>query len=130
MHHVDTNIVLRYLLQDIPEQTQTATDLFDTNEMHVSYEVLAETVYVLISVYKAKRAAVSQQLQEFLVSSGVLVKDPDVIWQALVLFGATRFDFVDCVLAARSQIEGAEIHTFDKDLRKLLDQSVQGAKQL
>lgn len=50
MEFVDTNIILRYLLEDHEEQFAEATRILETSESFISFEVVAEAVYVLMSV--------------------------------------------------------------------------------
>ena len=46
----DTNMILRYLLNDNQEMADKAEVYLDTGNVHVTVEVIAEVVYVLKGV--------------------------------------------------------------------------------
>lgn len=50
MNIVDANIILRYLLEDIPELAEKAAEILENNEIFIPNEVFAEVVYVLEKV--------------------------------------------------------------------------------
>ncbi len=55
MKVVDANIILRYLLNDHEELSDTATTIIENNEVLIPNEIIAEVVYVLEKVYKVKK---------------------------------------------------------------------------
>jgi predicted nucleic-acid-binding protein len=62
---LDTNVVIRYLTQDDPKQSPIATRLMETSLStddpgFVSLVVLAEVVWVLVSLYSVDRAGVAE----------------------------------------------------------------------
>jgi predicted nucleic-acid-binding protein len=122
MQHADANIVLRYLMGDDKTQSPQAKELLATGAVHLSIEVLAEVIYVLQGSYGTSRKEIGGSLFEALRVSGIQINDEVVVERGIDLFGTTTLDFVDCILAARAQVEGAQIHTFDKEIQKLLGQ--------
>lgn len=87
--------------------------------MTVTIEVIAETVYVLKSVYRMERRKIADTLKAFLEI--VECRDGEVLRVALETYGGENLDFVDCVLYGYHQVNNAEIATFDKKLLKLLN---------
>ena len=121
MQIVDTNIVLRYILSDNEELSAQAEKIIDNNHIYIPIEVLCEVVYVLDKVYNASRGDVAVQLTDFIDDSNVSVPHREAVLLGLRNYGLGKLDFVDCVLVGYAKAEDAEIHTFDKALRKLID---------
>ena len=114
----DTNMVLRYLLNDNEQMAERAEQYLQKGNVFVTIEVIAEAVYVLKGVYSMKRAAIVNTIREFL--SLVQCREMDVLYLALETYGESNLDFVDCVLYGYHRARGVEIATFDKTLLKLM----------
>ncbi len=114
----DTNMILRYLLNDNQEMADKAEVYLDTGNVHVTVEVIAEVVYVLKGVYSMEREKISETIIDFL--NLVRCREADVLTCALDLYGKRSFDFIDCVLYAYHKVRGIEIATFDQKLIKLM----------
>lgn len=115
---LDANAVLRYLLEDVVEQTEVVEQaVIDGAE--VTIEVLAEVVYVLEGVYDVQRQRIRETLSVLL--GEVTYRDQKVVAEALSLFTASHLDFIDCVLAAQHNVGGRRVLTFDKQLLRLMD---------
>ena len=117
---LDTNMVLRYLLNDNVKMAEEAERVIDAGSAAVSIEVIAEVVYVLKGVYALKREAIADTIRAFL--EYVYCRDAEILDFALMTFGKRNLDFVDCVLYAYHIVRGIEIATFDKGLIKLLSE--------
>lgn len=116
----DTNMSLRYLLNDDQEMANRAEQYLNAGDVHVTIEVIAELVYVLRGVYSLERGQIADTVKAFLCQ--VQCRDMRVLELALDTYGARSLDFVDCVLYAYHVVKGAELATFDKKLLKLLRQ--------
>jgi predicted nucleic-acid-binding protein len=123
MRIVDANVILRYLLSDHEELSDQATQIIDNNQIDIPIEVLSEVVYVLESVYKTDRNDICIELTNFLSDTNTILPHREAVLLGLQHYAARKLDFVDCVLAGYAETENAEIHTFDKDLKKLLDRN-------
>lgn len=119
MQLADANVVLRYLLDD-NEQSKEAKRIIETGEVGITTEALVEVVYVLKKVYQVPRVEINSILVDFITDSGIIVPEEDVFIKALEFFSKDNEDIVDCLLAAHAFVSGATIHTFDKDLKKLI----------
>jgi len=71
---------------------------------------------------KVERQTISSELCVFFENTSCIVPNRNVVIKALRLFAENNLDFVDCVLAGYSLVEGATIDTFDKKLQRLLQQ--------
>jgi predicted nucleic-acid-binding protein len=121
MQIVDANIVLRYLLEDSEELAAKAAQIIDNNEITLPIEVLSEVVYVLAKVYGMDRKSISAILLDFFNSIDVQTAHREAVIAGLKYYGAKKLDFVDCILAGYAKCEHAEIHSFDENLRKLIE---------
>ena len=119
--YVDTNILVRLLTNDIPEQVEEALRLIDEHSsVHVTSSTMLEAVYVLITHYTRSRDNIVASLTDVLKSYQFIV-DEALVWRlALELFGSTTLALHDCYIAARALSEGAMLLTFDEDLTKVM----------
>ena len=110
---IDTNVILRYLLNDIQEQADKASKIIE--EGAKSYpEIIAEVVYVLVKLYSVPREKINEIISP--ITYEITFENAEIIRSALENFSQTKFDFVDCHLLARKQILNESIFTFDKKL--------------
>ena len=82
---LDTSIVVRYLTGDLHDLAERASQVIDQEEgLQVSDVVIAETAYVLTSVYKVPREVVVDHLILFLQKRNIrpFALDKDNLLQA------------------------------------------------
>ena len=115
---LDTNMILRYLLNDQQEMADKAEQYLSAGNVSVTIEVIAEVVYVLKGVYSAERDQIADTIKGFLEL--VSCQEKDVLNLALDTYAERNLDFVDCVLYGYHAVHGVEIATFDKKLLKLV----------
>ncbi len=123
---VDTNLIVRHLVQDHEKHARAAAKLFDACDrgevvIVVLPEVLAECVFVLESFYKHARGAIAAALGNLISSPGVEIDAPVIHRDALSRYRQTKAHFVDCVLAASAADHNTAVATFDQDFRKFAD---------
>lgn len=85
---LDTNIIVRYVTDDPPHLAERAAEIIEWEEsLFVTGVVIAETAYVLASLYGLHRTAVVDQLLRLLGRQNIdtLDLDKDVVIQALYL---------------------------------------------
>ena len=71
---LDTSVILRYLVDAPPELATRATHILDQgSDLWITDSVLAETVYVLMSFYRAPRAEVVDRAIELVRKRNVSV---------------------------------------------------------
>lgn len=108
---VDTNVVIRFLVDDTPAEAKRARLLFETRRIHLAESVLLETEWVLRAVYDFSPAEISNALRSLLRLSTVSVDDRAAVMQVLDWFDQ-GFYFADALHYVRST--GLEFKTFDK----------------
>ena len=123
---VDTNLIVRYLVQDHEKHAQAAGKLFDACDrgeivIVVLPTVLAECVFVLESFYEHPRGNISSALGRLISSPGVEIGGTTIQLDALNRYGKTKVHFVDCLIAATAAAENMPVASFDQDLRKFTD---------
>lgn len=117
---VDTNIILRYLLQDSEDLSQKAIEIIDNNEIFIPTEVIVEVSYVLKKVYNVEKEKIYETIKLLLNMEDVKFQNRETIELAFKIYSEKNFDIVDCMLFAYNRNEKYDIRTFDKKLEKLL----------
>jgi len=109
---VDTDLVVRYLTGDDPQQFDRAMAVIEQAEIFVCLTVLLETEWVLRSVYRYRSTQVIHALRSFAGLPGVRVED--AARATLALEWAERgVDFADALQLAAAR--GCEAFiTFDQ----------------
>ena len=114
----DTNMILRYLLNDNPMMYEKSKQLLKQGNIWVTLEVIAEVIYVLRKVYSMERQIVANKIRDF--ADLIECSELDVLNVAIATYAAENLDFVDCILYAYNRVKGDKIATFDKKLLCLL----------
>lgn len=127
---IDTNLIIRYLVQDHERHAKAAGKLFEACDrgdvvIVVLPSVLAECVFVLESFYEHPREDIALALGRLVSSPGIEINDTAIHLDALDRYGKTRIHFVDCVIAATAVAEKISIASFDQDFRKFRDVRVE-----
>ena len=116
---VDTNLFIRYLINDIPSQIDKVEVLFDLAEkgelrLVTGPPVFFEMAWTLKSFYNMSRKRIYECLSSILGLPGLEVTDLDILEEALELFFRTSSDFSDAYIAVLSRKIGAEsVATFN-----------------
>jgi predicted nucleic-acid-binding protein len=120
---LDTNVLVRYVMQDDPKQSQKASTFIEslTSETpgFVPAVALIELVWVLISCYDLTREEVSQALDGLLRAKEIVLERAEQVSQALRNFGTSSADFADCLIERTSAATGcAKTMTLDTGAAK------------
>lgn len=111
---IDTNLVVRLLTHDDPQQAQYTVKLFEKNTIFIAKSVLLETEWVLRYTYQFDTHIILNAFKKLLGLPQITVEDPQVISQALQWY-ETGFDFADALHLASSQ-RAEKFATLDKKL--------------
>jgi predicted nucleic-acid-binding protein len=125
MLHLDTNVILRYLLQDCKQFMAQSKEYMEDSKVYIRNEVFAEVVYVLNKTYQVPRNELANILKELLSMKTIEVDLKEVIILALEIFETKNIDFVDSLLCAYSKLLKVNVVSFDKKLNKCLDETNQ-----
>lgn len=119
---VDTNVLVRFLIEDDARQSAAAAALVEravqsNDALYVSGIVLCETVWVLTGSYRVPRLDVVKTLQDLLRAKHLTFDNPDRLARAVDSFATGRGDFADYVIREDALAAGcSSIATFDRDL--------------
>jgi predicted nucleic-acid-binding protein len=111
---VDTNILVRLLTKDDPDQAKRAAKLFGENEIFVPKSVLLETEWVLRHAYGIDKNAIFGAIQRLMGLSNVKMEDPQVMSMAVSWYG-DGLDLADALHLGSSR-DAEKFATFDKSL--------------
>ena len=79
MIRVDTNYIVRYLVNDNIEMADIAEEILTTKNVFISNEILAEVAYVLLGVYEIAKVDISNQLLELVDFENISVSNSKVV---------------------------------------------------
>ena len=117
MRSVDTNVLVRLLTRD-DESQRRAAEAFVSGGAWVSHLVLAETSWVLRSVYERSPDQIALAIERLLDHQSLVVDGPDVVRDALDGFrGRPAIGFSDWLMLAQARKAGhLPLGTFDRHL--------------
>lgn len=120
MNGLDTNVLVRYLVQDDAAQGVAAAALIESlctadQPGRIDHVVLCELVWVLESAYGYAPAVVANVVRQLLETSELSVESPALAWAALRGYEAGEADLADLLVGQRNRAAGCETtFTFDR----------------
>ncbi len=119
MRAIDTNVLVRLITRDDPRQAASAENFIEKGAW-VSILVLAETMWVLGTVYDRDAAAIAAAVDTLLKHESLTLQDPDVVSAALELFRSRpALSFSDCLILHVARKAGhVPLGTFDRALAR------------
>ncbi len=116
---LDTNVVLRFLLQDDPLQAARANALFATLSAdapgYLSREVMVELVWVLERAYGQPRRDIAAALDGLLAAREITVENLDRVGLAVERYRQGGPGFSDQMIALAARDTGCRAtYTFDR----------------
>jgi predicted nucleic-acid-binding protein len=120
---VDTNLLVRYLLEDDPDQAAIVDRLIrDTvaegTVVFLNHIVLCETVGVLGTGYDCSRAVIADAFEKLLLTRQFEFEERGNVWDALRRFRDGKADFADYLIEEKNLSSGCDpTRTFDQGLR-------------
>ena len=126
MRAVDTNVLVRLITRDDSGQTASAERVIEQGAW-VSVLALAETTWVLSSVYELTSKELARTIEMLLNHRDLVLQDAETVAAALELFRAKpALGFSDCLMLQLARKAGhLPLGTFDRNLAK-----VDGAQKL
>jgi predicted nucleic-acid-binding protein len=120
MRAVDTNVLVRLITRDNRRQTESAEE-FVAKGAWVPHLVLAETVWVLDSVYSLSSERLALAIEMLLSHAQLTLQDADAVETALVNFRKRpAVSFTDNLVVEIARKNGhLPVGTFDRSLSKL-----------
>jgi len=105
---VDTNLFLRYLTNDLPEQAAHLENLIERSNrgelrLVANSMVFAEIVWTLQSFYQYPKDKIDEIVSAIVASEAFEIEERDILLQALEDFHSLNIDFVDAYIASWMQ---------------------------
>jgi len=115
---LDTNVVIRYVMQDDAKQAAVATHLMESLTVDdpgfISIASVIEIVWVLSSCYALSREQIALFLEKLLTAQSLHIDRADDIWPALRGYQSSKADFADCLIERTAFSAGcSQTVTFD-----------------
>ncbi len=115
---LDTNVLVRYIMQDDARQSAKATALIESLDTDrpgfVTLVSIIELYWVLTSCYHLTNEQVKQALEALLRTRQIVVDRSDQVLRALRVFDAGKADFADCLIERIAASAGCKnTMTFD-----------------
>ncbi len=117
---VDTNVFVRFLVEDGSKDSTLARNVFSAGQVFVALSVILETEWVLRSNFGFKRGQICDAFDRVLGSPSIVVQERHIVEAAIE---ATRsgVDFADA-LHLNSAVDCEVFYTFDKKLIRKANQ--------
>lgn len=122
---VDTNVLVRLLVNDDAVQAEKARALFETHAdqdeaLWIADIVLVELVWVLDRGYGRQRPDIVAALRALAGNATVCIESRQLLPQALSLYAQGPAGFADCLLAVKAAQAGCQtLRSFDRNMRGL-----------
>ena len=119
MTGLDTNVLLRYFLDDDPLQSSLARRIMSSLTIAdpgwIGLPTVLELVWVLKCKDRNQRSAIASTLDRLLAQDAIVVEQAHVVALAVRRFRFSRADFADCLIAASARAAGCgKTVTFDR----------------
>lgn len=122
MTALDTNVLVRFLVEDDAKQSARAAALVkqaarDEEGLFLAQIAVCETVRVLETAYGFGRTRIAEVLGDLLRARHLVVEEAEQVRRALDRYGAGRGDVADYLISERAEAAGFQkVATFDRDL--------------
>ncbi len=123
MTGLDTNVLVRYIMQDDPAQSAKAAALIESlgadNPGFIPLVAIVELYWVLTTCYALSDAQAASALEALVRTKQFVVERADVVVRALRVFQAGKADWPDCLIERSAAHAGcSQTVTFDKRAAK------------
>ena len=120
---LDTNVLVRYIMQDDPKQSPMATKIVESMEGvgsgYITLVSIVELVWVLSASFELTRSQVAQALDGIVRTKQFKIESADQVIRALRVFKVGKSDFADCLIERSANSAGCDkTITFDVNASK------------
>jgi predicted nucleic-acid-binding protein len=120
---LDTNVLLRYVTQDDPEQSPKASRLIESltaeSPGYLTVVSIIELAWVLTGCYGGTKEEIRKVLETLLRARELVIAEADTVWKALCVYRNSRADFADCLIERLANAAGCSYTvSFDRNAVK------------
>ena len=109
---LDTNVLVRYIMQDDPKQALKATKLVETltatEPGFVTLVTMVELFWVLSSAFELSRGQIVAAFDGIIRAKQLVVEQRDQVVRALRAYGSSSADFADCLIERTATAAGCD----------------------
>lgn len=129
MTGIDTNVLIRYLVQDDERQAKISAEFIESTCTHdnpgfINHIVLCEVTWVLASAYKQPRKSIAEVIDNLLHVREIEVQEAETVWKALRDYRRSNADFSDHLISHLNLQNGCR-HTATFDRKASLQTGMQ-----
>jgi predicted nucleic-acid-binding protein len=120
MKFIDTNIFIRFLVNDIPQKADACEKIFKNavarkETLFTTEMVIAEIIWVLESYYELSQLEVQEKVEKILNTPNLICPNKDLILNALTIYVEKNIDYIDAYNALILKNKGiTELYSYDK----------------
>jgi predicted nucleic-acid-binding protein len=120
MKFIDTNIFIRFLVNDIPQKADACEKIFKNavakkETLFITEMVIAEIIWVLESYYELPQPEVQEKVEKIINTPNLICPHKDLILNALTIYGENNIDYIDAYNALILKDKGIkEVYSYDK----------------
>ena len=116
---VDTNIFLEVFVRDGAKAIKCLKFLENEKNLWTSVLVLSEVEWVMRDAYGANREVICERLDETLSMRNIKVEQKKTLQKAVLLYGSSKADWVDCVNYLKAKKKGIRVAiSYDKHFNR------------
>ena len=125
MRFVDTNVFLRFLVNDDPEKADACEMLFrraitGEESLFTTDMVMAEIVWVLESYYELSKSDVREKIEKILNTKNLECPNREIIITALSAYEEKNIDYIDAYNASILKMKGIdEVYSYDRHYERI-----------
>lgn len=121
---LDTNVILRYLLNDHEDLSTKACEIFDnikTGQLraYITRYIFAELIFVLIKFYQVPKDIVVEHMSDLLKIKNIVIDEKETVINSMDLYLANNISIVDAMLIADSRNLNYQLISFDNKLNNV-----------
>lgn len=124
MTALDTNVLVRYLVDDHPEQASAARALLEgltaDRPGFICREVVVELVWVLQRTYRVPHDQIAAALEALVATESIVVEAANDVARAAARYRQGGAGFSDLmIVAAAERSQASPLYTFDRTLAQV-----------
>jgi predicted nucleic-acid-binding protein len=116
---IDTNVLVRYFIEDDPVQSRLTDSFFHSlssaDPGWVSQATILEFAWIMKSVRRLNRRTIAEAMGKLTMLDSIIVERADIVDKALQRYRNGKAEFADCLIAASGHAAGcSKTVTFDR----------------
>ena len=125
MKFIDTNIFIKFLVNDIPQKADACEKIFKNavarkETLFTTEMVIAEIIWVLESYYELSQLEVQEKVEKILNTPNLICPHKDLILNALTIYGEKNIDYIDAYNALILKNKGiTELYSYEKHIDRM-----------